>query len=106
MQKNVESDLAIWSGSFLVEADTLLEAQHTIQANRALVEKFLRDAGVTNFIFAPIGIEELKAIAKIRRRLDATADDRLPSEPERVAWNPPTWTGSTNSTPRRWWSRA
>src|SRR5208282_3825496 len=61
VQKNIESDLAIWSGSFLVEAETLLDAQHKIQAQRALVAKFLGDAGVTNFTFAPIGIEELKA---------------------------------------------
>jgi len=64
VQKNIESDLAIWSGSFQAEAETLLAAQHNIQANRALVEKFLRDAGVTNFTFAPIGIEELKASKK------------------------------------------
>ena len=64
VQKSIESDLAIWSGSFLVEAETLLDAQHKIQANRALVAKFLGDAGVTNFTFAPIGIEELKASQK------------------------------------------
>ncbi len=64
VQKNVEADLAIWSGSFQVEADTLLDAQHGIQADRALVEKFLAGAGVTNFNFAPIVIEELKASKK------------------------------------------
>jgi hypothetical protein len=64
VQKNVESDLAIWSGSFQVEAETLLEAQHKIQANREIVAKFLGDADVTNFSFAPIGIEELKATQK------------------------------------------
>ena len=64
VQKNIESDLAIWSGGFQVEAETLLDAQHQIQANRALVAKFLGDAGVTNFTFAPIGIEELKATKK------------------------------------------
>jgi hypothetical protein len=63
-QKNIESDLAIWSGSFLVEADTLLAAQHKIQADRQLVAKYLGDAGVTNFAFAPIGIEELMASQK------------------------------------------
>ncbi len=63
-QKNIEADLAIWSGSFLVEAETLLEAQHKIQADRALVAKFLSDTGVTNVTFAPIGIEELKATQK------------------------------------------
>ena len=64
VQKNIESDLAIWSGSFLVEAETLLDAQHKIQANRGIVAKFLGDAGVTNFTFAPIGIEELRATQK------------------------------------------
>jgi len=64
VQKNVEADLAIWSGSFLIEAETLPDAQHKMQANRTLVEKFLRDAGVTDFTFAPIGIEELKATQK------------------------------------------
>ena len=64
VQKGVESDLAIWSGSFLVEAETLLDAQHKIQANRALVVKFLENAGITNFTFAPVGIEELKAMQK------------------------------------------
>ena len=34
VQKDIESDLAIWSGSFLVEGETLLDAQHKIQANR------------------------------------------------------------------------
>jgi uncharacterized protein len=64
VQKNVESDLAIWSGNFSVEAETLVDAQHKIQAQRALVAKFLGDSGVTNFTFAPIGIEELKASYK------------------------------------------
>ncbi|MES1180472.1 MAG: SIMPL domain-containing protein [Verrucomicrobiota bacterium] len=64
VQKGVESDLAIWSGSFLAEAETLLAAQHKIQANRALVAKFLENAGITNFTFAPVGIEELKAMQK------------------------------------------
>jgi hypothetical protein len=64
VQKNIESDLAIWSGSFLAEAETLPDAQHKIQANRGIVAKFLGDAGVTNFTFSPIGIEELKATQK------------------------------------------
>lgn len=64
VQKNIESDLAIWSGSFLVEGETLLDAQRKIQTERELVAKFLGDSGVTNIIFAPIGIEELKASQK------------------------------------------
>ncbi len=64
VQKNIESDLAIWSGGFQIEGETLLDAQHKIQANRVLVAKFLGDAGVTNFNFSPISIEELKATKK------------------------------------------
>lgn len=63
-RKNIGSDLAIWRGSFGVEADTLLDAQHKVQANRAMVAKFLSDAGVTNLTFAPVGIEELKVSKK------------------------------------------
>jgi len=63
-QSNVESDLAIWSGNFTAEAETLLDAQHEIQANRQMVEKFLAGVGVTNAVFAPINIEELMAARK------------------------------------------
>lgn len=64
VQKNIESDLAIWSGGFQVEAETLLEAQRKIHENRTLVDKFLRDAGVAGFIFTPINIDELRASKK------------------------------------------
>lgn len=64
VQKHIESDLAIWSGSFQAEAETLLEAQRGIQTNRALVAKFLDAAGVKKFTFTPIAIEELKATQK------------------------------------------
>ena len=63
-RKNIESDLAVWRGSFVVESETLLDAQHKIQANRAVVEKFLGGADVTNFSFAPINIEEIRAMQK------------------------------------------
>ena len=63
-RKNIESDLAVWRGSFVVEAESLLDAQHKIQANREVVEKFMGDAGVTNFSFAPINIEEVRAMQK------------------------------------------
>ena len=78
VQKGVESDLTIWSGSFLAEGETLLDAQHKIQANRALVTKFLGDAGVTNFFFAPIGIEEMKAMQK---SADVNRLDKLDTTP-------------------------
>ena len=63
-RKSSESDLAIWHGNFVVEADTLVEAQHKILANRAAVEKFLTGAGVTHYSFAAIGIEEERAVQK------------------------------------------
>lgn len=64
VRTDVESDLIIWSGYFLVEAEILLDAQRKIQTSRVLVESFLREAGVTNFVFAPVGIEELKESKK------------------------------------------
>jgi hypothetical protein len=63
-RKSIESDLAIWRGNFVVEAETLVEAQHKILANRAAVEKFLSGAGVTNYTFAAISIEEQLATQK------------------------------------------
>lgn len=64
VQKNVEADLVIWSGGFQVEAATLLEAQRRLLDNHKLVEKFLTGVGVTNYSFAPIVIEEIKASLK------------------------------------------
>ena len=64
VQKSIESDLAIWSGSFQTEAETLLKAQQKIRDDRTLVEKYLRGAGVKESAFLPIGIEELKASQK------------------------------------------
>jgi uncharacterized protein len=64
VQTNVGSDLIVWSGSFPVESGTLLDAQRKCQADHVLVENYLRGAGVTNFVFTPIGIEEEKASQK------------------------------------------
>jgi hypothetical protein len=63
-RKNVKSDLVVWKGSFTTEAPTLLEAQQKLKADAAKVGQFLTDNGITNFIFKPIGIEELKATMK------------------------------------------
>jgi hypothetical protein len=63
-RKNIQSDLAIWRGNFVVEGESLLEAQHKIQANHAIVEKFMGDSGITNFNFTPIYIEEVRATQK------------------------------------------
>lgn len=63
-RKNVQSDLVIWHGTFTVEAATLLEAQHELKADAAKVEAFIRERGFTNAVFAPIGIEEVRATQK------------------------------------------
>ena len=60
-RKNIASDLIVWQGSFEVQASTLLEAQHKLQAARTAVQSFLSTNGVTNEIFKPIVIEELQA---------------------------------------------
>jgi hypothetical protein len=60
--KNIKSDLIIWQGNFNVEADTLLDAQRKLKTNLVSVGQFLSDNGVTNFIFKPIEIYELKAM--------------------------------------------
>jgi uncharacterized protein len=61
-RKNVKSDLVVWQGSFTTEAPTLLEAQQKLKADAAKVGQFLNGDGVTNFVFKPIGIDELKAM--------------------------------------------
>jgi hypothetical protein len=60
-RKNILSDLVVWRGSFATQSPTLLEAQKKLKADAAAVEKFLRDRSVTNFVFAPIEIVEIKA---------------------------------------------
>ena len=63
-RKNVSSDLVVWSGSFVVEDGTLLDAQRKIKENSVNVAKFLGGAGVTNYSFSPIAIEEVRAQLK------------------------------------------
>jgi len=63
-RKNIDSNLAVWRGSFVVESETLLDAQHKIQANRAVVGQFLGGAGITNASFTAINIEEVRAMQK------------------------------------------
>jgi uncharacterized protein len=60
-RKNVKSDLIIWQGDFNVEAGTLLEAQRKLKNDLLAVGQFLTGNGVTNFVFKPIEIVELKA---------------------------------------------
>lgn len=63
-RKNVKSDLVVWKGSFTTEAPTLLEAQQKLKANAVKVGQYLTGNSVTNYVFKPIGIEELKASIK------------------------------------------
>jgi uncharacterized protein len=59
-KKDIQSDLVIWRGSFTAEAADLLAAQRKLKDDAARVEQFLRNKGVTNFLFMPIVIEEVK----------------------------------------------
>jgi hypothetical protein len=63
-RKNVKSDLVVWKGSFTTEAPTLLEAQKKLKADATKVGQFLISSSVTNFVFTPINIEEIKSSLK------------------------------------------
>src|ERR1700690_3464970 len=63
-RKNVKSDLVVWKGSFTTEAPTLLEAQKKLKADAAKVAQFLAGSNVTNFVFEPINIDEVRASLK------------------------------------------
>jgi hypothetical protein len=63
-RKNIKADLVIWRGSFNVEAVTLLEAQRALKAHHETVSQFLQARGFANAVFAPIGIDEVKATLK------------------------------------------
>ena len=58
--RDVESDLAVWHGSFYAEAGTLLDAQKKLQDARQVVSDFLVGDGITNGTFSPMTIEEVK----------------------------------------------
>lgn len=60
-RKNIKSDLGIWTGSFVAEAPSLLEAQRSLKDARIKVEKFLNDSGMTNYLFDSVVIEEEQA---------------------------------------------
>ncbi len=63
-RRNIDSDLAVWRGSFVVEAGTLLEAQRAARENREKVLVFLAGANFTNAVLTPIAIEEVRALQK------------------------------------------
>jgi hypothetical protein len=60
-RRAVRADLAVWRGSFAVEAATLLEAQRRLKEDLDKVQAFLHAAGFTSPNFSPINIQELQA---------------------------------------------
>lgn len=59
-RKVVRADLVVWRGTFSAEGVSLLEVQRKLKGDLALVEAFLRDAGVTNHSVSSISIQELR----------------------------------------------
>ena len=60
-RKDVLSDLAIWHGSFSVEASTLNEAHQRLKADLEKVKSFLDARVVTNCSISSIGIQQLRS---------------------------------------------
>jgi uncharacterized protein len=60
-RKAVRSDLIVWHGSFSVEGKTLLAAQQSLKVDLEKVESFLKKNQVTNFVWTPIAIQEVRA---------------------------------------------
>jgi len=60
-RKNITSDLAIWRGSFTVEAATLLDAQRKLREDFTKIQQVFGAGGFTNVSFSPIRIEEITA---------------------------------------------
>lgn len=71
-RRNVSSDLAIWKGHFLVEADELIAARHKLQEDLARVETFLRSRMGTNYSVTPISIEEVRVSEREEGRIVRT----------------------------------
>ncbi|MBM3875902.1 MAG: SIMPL domain-containing protein [Verrucomicrobia bacterium] len=59
-RKNIRADLIVWKASFLSEAKSLIEAQTALKADSAKVLAFLQSRGVTDAVFQPIKIEEVR----------------------------------------------
>lgn len=59
-KRAVVSDLVLWSGTFSVEAPTLLAAQLALTEARAKVAAFVAGHSITNEDYSSIRIEELK----------------------------------------------
>lgn len=60
-RKGVRADLALWRGSFAVEAATLLDAQRKLRSDGEQVERMLKANGAANYQVSPITIQEVRA---------------------------------------------
>lgn len=60
-RKDIKADLVVWRGGFSVEAADLLAAQRELKIQQGKVSAFLSERGFTNFLFTPIGIDEVVA---------------------------------------------
>jgi uncharacterized protein len=63
-KRSVVSDLVLWSGSYSVQAPTLLDAQLALKEARAKVAMFMTAHAITNVTYSSIQIEEQKASTK------------------------------------------
>lgn len=75
-RKNIKSDLAIWTGNFATEAETLSDAQRALKEARGKVEKFLNDSGMTNYVFDSVAIEEKSARIESQTEGHRTFEDK------------------------------
>jgi len=63
-KKNVQSDLIVWRGSFAVEGETLATAHRKLKTDLIKAENFLHERGISNFVAAPVLIQEVRAKEK------------------------------------------
>ena len=66
-RKAVQSDLILWRGTITREATVLSEAQHRLKDDVTLLTDLLGRNYVTNFVFSPIQIQEMRA----QQRMDS-----------------------------------
>ncbi len=59
-RRSVQSDLIVWRGNFSADGATLLEARRKLQQDLTVVESFLRERKISDFVVSPIGIQELR----------------------------------------------
>ena len=105
-RKNVKSDLVIWKGSSGRGGRRCWKRSTRSRPTPRKWKIFWRRNGVTNCRFQAHRIEELKAIEKIRRRLDGATHGRLSPDADRSVESAGRGPAGHSWTRRRWWSRA